>query len=73
MRTIYLRNVPDDVAERLERLAAGAGMSLNRFTVRELAEISRRADNSAVLAGLPDLDVGTAEIVEALTESRIGR
>ena len=43
MRTIYLRNVPDDVAEKLERLARRAGMSLNAYSVRELAELSRRA------------------------------
>jgi predicted nucleic acid-binding protein len=37
MRTLYLRNVPDDVAERLERMARREGMSLSAFATRELA------------------------------------
>jgi hypothetical protein len=73
MRTIYLRNVPDDVADRLERLARQAGMSLNAFSVRELAELSRRADNPALLDGLPSVDIDTVDIVAALDESRSPR
>ena len=34
MRTLYLRNVPDDVVERLERLAVEAGLPLSSFAVR---------------------------------------
>ena len=55
MRTLYLRNVPDDVAERLERLAQHDSMSVNAFAVRELAQLSRRADNQRLLDSLPDL------------------
>lgn len=73
MRTIYLRNVPDDVADRLERLAARAGMSLSAFTVKELSETSRRADNAEVLHGLPNVEVDTADIIEALDDSRSTR
>lgn len=75
MRTLYLRNVPDDVADRLERLATRAGMSLSAFTVKELSEASRRADNEAVLDGLPnvDVDVDTSDIIEALDDSRSTR
>lgn len=54
MRTLYLRNVPDEVAERLERLASRAGVPLSTFAVRELTEASRRADSVALLEGLPD-------------------
>lgn len=32
--TLYIRKVPDDVAAKLEHLAALAGMSLSMFTVR---------------------------------------
>jgi Pyridoxamine 5'-phosphate oxidase len=42
-----LRTVPDDLTERLERPAALDSMSVNAVAVRELAESSRRADNSA--------------------------
>ena len=73
MRTIYLRNVPDDVAARLERMAKRAGMSLSAFTVRELAEVARGADNEALLQALPGLDIDVATIVDALDESRSRR
>ena len=70
MRTIYLRNVPDEVVAKLERMAALAGMSLNAYSVRELAEVARRADNAALLDGLPSLDVAVSEIVDAVEDSR---
>jgi hypothetical protein len=70
MRTIYLRNVPDEVAERLERLARKTGMSLNAFVVHELSEASRRADAAALLEALPDLPVSTQELVAALATER---
>jgi len=41
MRTLYLRNVPDDVVERLERLAARDATSVSAVAIRELAEVSR--------------------------------
>ena len=69
-KTLYLRNVPDDVAERLERLAKQAGMSTSAFAVLELGRLSRRADNAALLADLPDLGLGNLDVVEAI---RVGR
>src|SRR4029450_735594 len=56
MRTLYLRNVPDDVVRRLERLAARDGTSVGAVAVRELADVTRRADNPALLGLLPDLN-----------------
>jgi hypothetical protein len=73
VRTIYLRNVPDDVVERLERLAAREATSLSAFTVRELTRLSRRADNPALLGELPDLDVDPATVVDALDAERAAR
>lgn len=73
MRTLYLRNVPDDVVERLERLAARDATSVGAVAVRELAEVSRRADNPALLGALPDLDVDTATIVADLDAERANR
>ena len=72
MRTLYLRNVPDAVIERLERLAALDGSSVSSVAIRELTEITRRADNPALLAGLPDLNVGSADILDALEQGRAG-
>jgi hypothetical protein len=74
MRTLYLRNVPDEVVERLDRLAARAGLPVSVFAVRELAEASRRADNATLLDSLPDLDVPTKVILAALAAERaLGR
>jgi plasmid stability protein len=70
MRTLYIRNVPDDVAERLERMAARRGISLNALAVRELTDVAGRADNYTLLAGLPDLDVSIEEIVADLESGR---
>jgi hypothetical protein len=73
MRTLYLRNVPADVVERLERLAARDGTSVSAVAVRELAEASRRADNPALLGALPDLDLDAATIVSDLGAGRAER
>jgi hypothetical protein len=70
MRTLYLRNVPDDVVARLERLAARDATSVGAVAVRELAEVSRRADNPALLGSLPDLGVNAATILRYLDAGR---
>jgi plasmid stability protein len=73
MRTLYLRNVPDDVGERLDRLAAREGLSVSAFATRELAVIARRADNPALLADLPDLAVDAQDIVADVEAGRTAR
>jgi hypothetical protein len=73
MRTLYLRNVPDEVVQRLERLAARDATSVSAVAVRELTEVSRRADNPELLGLLPDLDVDTATLVQDLDEERTRR
>lgn len=73
MKTLYLRNVPDEVSERLSMLAAREGMSLTAFAVRELTESSRRADNAALLAALPDLGVPATEVVAGIGDARAAR
>lgn len=73
MKTLYLRNVPDDVVERLERLAARDATSVGAVAVRELAEVSRRADNPALLGALADLGVDAASIVDDVESGRSGR
>lgn len=70
MRTLYLRNVPDEVAARLERLAAREGMSVSAFATRELSVVARRADNPALLAALPSLDVDAASVVGVIEAAR---
>jgi len=73
MRTLYLRNVPDDVVRRLERLAERDATSVGAVAVRELSEVSRRADNPGLLDALPDLDIGPAAIVAAIEGERTRR
>jgi plasmid stability protein len=73
MRTLYLRNVPDEVVERLERLAARDATSVGAIAVRELADVSRRADNPALLGALPDVGVDVATLVGDLEAERPGR
>ena len=72
-RTLYIRHVPDDVAERLEKLAARAGLPLSTFALQELSEAARRADNAELLNALPSLAIERASILEALAESRAER
>ncbi len=69
-KTLYLRNVPDDVAERLDRLAKQMGMSTSAFAVRELSGIARRADNAALLADLPDLGFAPGSVVADIQAGR---
>lgn len=73
MKTLYLRNVPDDVVERLERLAERDRTSVSAVAVRELAEASRRVDNPALLGELPDVDINVAELVGDIDAERAGR
>ena len=73
MSTLYLRGVPEDVVERLKRLAEREGTSVNAIAVRELAESSRRADNPALLGALPDLGVDPATIAADLDAERATR
>ena len=73
MATLYLRNVPEAVVERLQRLATRDGSSVNAVAVRELTESSKRADNPALLGALPDLAVDAARIVADLEADRANR
>lgn len=73
MATLYLRDVPDEVVARLRVLAAREGVSVSALATRELAQLSRRADNPALLRGLPDLGVDADEVVADLAAARAGR
>jgi hypothetical protein len=70
VRTLYLRNVPDDVVARLERIAARDASSVSAIAVRELADVTRRADNPALLGALPDLGVDASDIVADVDAGR---
>jgi hypothetical protein len=73
MKTLYLRNVPADVIERLERLAEREKASVSAVAIRELSAATRRIDNPELLADLPDLNIGTEELVADIDVERAGR
>jgi hypothetical protein len=45
---------------------------VSAYTVRELAELARRADNLALLEGLPDHDVDLDGMLDDLTAGPTG-
>jgi hypothetical protein len=53
-RVIQIRDVPDDVHEALARAAEAERLSLNRYVLRELEHLARRAEvvelNARVIA-----------------------
>lgn len=73
MKSLHLKNLPDEVRERLERLAQREHMSVSAFAVRELTELSRRADNPDLLGALPDSEVRVEDILADLDEARSSR
>lgn len=73
MKTLYLRNVPEDVVRRLQQLADRDGTSVGAVAVRELSDVSRRADNPALVGQLPDLGIDVSLIVEGVEQDRANR
>ncbi|MCZ2804828.1 hypothetical protein O2W18_06945 [Modestobacter sp. VKM Ac-2983] len=73
MPSLYLRNVPVEVIERLTRVAERERTSVSAVAIRELADVSHRADNRTLLAALPDTDVGLDEVVGAMNAGRAER
>lgn len=73
MRTLYLRNVPDEVVHRLERLAERESSSVSATAIRELAEASRRIDNPELLGDLPDLNIEPATLLHDIDAERADR
>jgi plasmid stability protein len=72
MRTIQVRNVPDDVHRELRTRAAAAGSSLSDYALTELTRLARRPRVADVLqraASRPDV-VGVDDIVAAVREGR---
>jgi hypothetical protein len=70
---VLVRGIPEGVKARLVEMAAREHISLNALIVRQLEMFSRFADNARLLDDLPDLDVPTQVINEAIREGRDGR
>ncbi|MGI9063993.1 MAG: FitA-like ribbon-helix-helix domain-containing protein [Pseudonocardiaceae bacterium] len=72
-KIIQIRDVPDDVHERLSNQAEAAGMSLSRYALRELelsSRVSRNAEIFARLRELPGRRPTSEEIVEIIRTER---
>jgi plasmid stability protein len=74
MRTLYIRDVPDEVAETLKARAAAEGRSLSAYIAAELARMAFRPTNAEVVARLRARDRSAGptplEILEAVEEAR---
>ncbi|MFG1708340.1 antitoxin [Nonomuraea sp. M3C6] len=74
MATLYIRDVPESVAESLKERAAEAGLSLSAYVARELADITARPTNAEIVKRLKARDrsqgPSTADILEAVAEGR---
>lgn len=64
MGTIYVRNVPDDVVERLSRMAERAKVSVNTYVLWELEAAAQRDSNAGLLAALPDLGITASDLAD---------
>ena len=74
MATLYVRDVSDDVADKLKQRAAEAGQSLSAYVNAELAKIAGRPTNAEIVARLKARDRSDGptpqEIVAAVAAGR---
>ena len=74
MTTMYIRDVPDEVAATLKARAAAEGKSLSAYVAAELARIAARPTNAQIVDQLRARDRSTgpssADIVAAVQAGR---
>lgn len=74
MATLYIREVPEAVAETLKDRAAARGQSLSAYVAAELARIAARPTNEKIAARLRarDRSIGpsTEDILAAVEAGR---
>lgn len=74
MTTLYIRDVPEEVAETLKERAAASGMSLSGYVGAELARIASRPTNAQIVERLRNRDRShgptSAQIVDAVRSGR---
>ena len=77
MTVITIRNVPEELNERLKARASERGQSLQQFLLGELRDVAERSPLEVrlreVLEPLSPLTVSTADIVAALETARLER
>jgi len=62
--TLYIRDLPDEVAEKLKERAAAAGQSLSAYVGLELARIAANPTNAEIVARLRARDRSTGPTTE---------
>ncbi|NLJ55257.1 MAG: antitoxin [Intrasporangiaceae bacterium] len=74
MTTLYIRDVPDEVAQTLRRRATASGMSVSAYVAAELALIAARPTNAEIVERLKSRDrtdgPSAQDIVEAVHAGR---
>lgn len=70
MRTLYLRNVPQDLSEALEELARRESMSVSAVAVRELRSAVAFRSNADFLWSQPAAAIDVDDIVAAVRDGR---
>ncbi|GAB3051687.1 hypothetical protein GCM10027053_09080 [Intrasporangium mesophilum] len=69
MKTLYIRDVSDEVAETLKERAAADGMSLSAYVGAELAKIAARPTNAEIVARLRARDRSAGPTSEQIVEA----
>lgn len=73
VKTIQIRNVPDEVHRALRSRAAGAGLSLSDFALEELRVAAERPTIAEVLRRAGDRPGGGVSAADAVSAVRSGR
>lgn len=74
MTTLYIRDVPDQVAEALKERAAAEGKSLSAYVGGELTKLATRPTNAQIVARLRSRDRSTGPTTDDIVEAvRAGR
>lgn len=70
MATIYVRDVPDDVAAQLAEVAKEKKTSVQALALKELTAYARRSRNRAILEALPELHLDRETILADIADGR---
>jgi plasmid stability protein len=72
-KAVQIRNVPDDVHKKLRIRAAGEGLSLSEYLLRELTRMANTTTPAELMervASRPKTDISTQSVVNIIRETR---
>jgi len=70
MATIYVRDVPEDVAAQLAAVAKAQKTSVQALALQELTAFARRSRNRVILDALPKFHLDRETILADIAEGR---